>query len=263
MRSVLLTPLVSLLVGCAAPATPDDVTAQARTPSAAPRAWRDDFSGSALSSRWSVSSGTWPAFWATSTVRGNFAAPQVTLDGQGHLKLAMTATRQSDGTVQVSAAELATVATHGYGTYEARLRAASTSADPQVRGEPRSGTVSAFFNYVNNAETELDWEFEGRAPGAAWVGTWQGVGTHAAQQVPVADASADWHTYRWEWRRAAVTFSVDGHEIWRTTQSPRTAAHVMLNLWPTDSGNWGGLNSAAPGAPQQVFMLVDYVSYAP
>lgn len=273
--------LVALLNACAT--QPGDAISGAVTPTAKPAkpsatAWRDDFSGTTLHGRWSVSNGLWPAFWIRNGLSGSFNASNVTLNGSGQLVMKLAVQRNADGTYTASAAELATTGTYGYGVYEARMRAASTSSDPAAPGASASGNVSAFFNYINDSETEINQEVEGHRPTKVTIGAWKTTASHfcapdltencvPGATNPEQDLTQDFHTYRWVWRSGSVAFYLDGVLQWsvaNTKRVPSTPARVMLNFWPTNSAAWGGLASApADGTPQTLYMLVDYVSFTP
>jgi hypothetical protein len=64
----------------------------------------------------------------------------------------------------------------GYGTYEWVARMGSTSPTPDGAGGPVSGGVSGLFSYVNNSETELDFEHEGQYIDKIELTTWHGLG---------------------------------------------------------------------------------------
>jgi len=226
------------------PATP--------TPQAVPGSWRDDFS-TLDTGRWRVSDSITP-FWGRNGLSGRFAPGNVTVrNGLLVLKLDV-------GTnLTAQAAELATTAAYGYGTYEARIRAASSSSDPAVPGVSSSGNVSALFSYVNDSETEIDHEIEGQRPATDWMSTWQTTALQESGSVTGADLTQGFHTYRWDWSPTRVDFHLDG--VFRSSHAsvvPSAQAPLMLNLWPTNNADWGGATT-----PGTVYMLVDYVSFTP
>ncbi|ACO47559.2 glycoside hydrolase family 16 protein [Deinococcus deserti] len=216
--------------------------------------WRDDFN--ALdTTRWALSNSGWKPFWAKDGLNGTWNPANVTVSG-GYLVMKLDVT---PGLV-ASAAELATHAKYGYGRYEARLRAASSSANPAVRGHGVSGNITAFFNFVNDSQTEIDHEIEGQNRTTDWIGTWQTTNRHDYGTGGTGtDLSQDFHTYRWDWAPTKVDFYIDG-VLKRTITSvvPATEAHLMFNLWPTNSTLWGGKSTAGTQ-----YMLVDYVSFTP
>ncbi|GGK43172.1 hypothetical protein GCM10008955_41200 [Deinococcus malanensis] len=216
--------------------------------------WRDDFT-TLNTTRWWVSNGGWTPFWAKDGLSGSWNPGNVTVVG-GYLimKLKVDAGRRA------SAAELGTVARYGYGIYEARLRAASSSARPTVRGTGASGNITGFFSFVNDSQTEIDHEIEGHNRTTDWMGTWQTTGRHDYGAGGTGtDLSQDFHIYRWNWTPTKVDFYIDGVLKRRITSVvPTREAHLMFNLWPTNTTLWGG--KSTPGTQ---YMLVDYVSFTP
>ncbi|MFC4425188.1 family 16 glycosylhydrolase [Deinococcus navajonensis] len=255
--------LGALLAGCSSTPAPSATPAPEAPVQSAPTqaqadlpagSWRDDFL-TLDTARWSVSANSWTPFWAKDGVSGRWESSNVSVkDGYLVMRLDVAADLAARG------AEIATNATIGYGSYEARMRAASSSADPLVAGASSSGNISAFFNYVNNSETEIDHEIEGQSPSTDWVGTWQTTQRHDYGTGSVgANLSQAFHTYRWDWSPSKVDFYIDG-VLKKTVTSvvPTAQARLMLNLWPTNSTGWGG--RATPGT---TYMLVDYVSFTP
>lgn len=216
--------------------------------------WRDDFS-TLDTARWWASTNGWTPFWARDGLSGTWESSNVTVkDGFLVLKLDVGADLVSH------AAELATNANYGYGSYEARLRAASSSADPSVSGPGSSGNISAFFNFINNSETEIDHEIEGQNRSTSWMGAWQTTSKHDYGTGGTGeDLTQGFHTYRWDWTPTKIDFYIDG-VLKRTSTSvvPTAEAHLMLNVWPTNSTGWGGKATAGTQ-----YMLVDYVSFTP
>lgn len=258
----MLKPLISaallgaVLVSCSTgPVAPAEAGAgEALRPQETSGGWRDDFETLDLT-RWWVSGGGWTPFWVRDGLTGGWEPGNVTVQG-GHLVL-----RLDVGTdLWARGAEIGTHQTYGYGRYEARLRAASRSADPATSGPASSGNISAFFSYVNDSETEIDHEIEGQNPQLDWMGAYQTTGRHDYGVVDAgADLSQGFHTYRWDWSPDRIDFYRDG--VWQratTSVRPSTPAHLLFNLWPTNSGAFGG--QATPGTS---YLLVDYVSFTP
>ncbi|WP_412027607.1 family 16 glycosylhydrolase [Deinococcus yunweiensis] len=206
-------------------------------------AWRDDFT-TLNRDRWLVSSG-WTPFWVRGPLSGTWAPEHVQVRG-GLLRLRLTVDAQGVS----RAAELATRQVYGHGTYTARLRAA---------GPARSGSISAFFNYVNDSATELDVELPGDALQALWTSVYRTVPVVRQRRTETGrNLSTGFHTYSWEWTPQRVRFSVDGRVVHEVTDVvPTQAAHVMFNVWPSDS-DFGGA-----WRPGERTMLVDGVSYKP
>ncbi|GGK35344.1 hypothetical protein GCM10008955_31550 [Deinococcus malanensis] len=260
----LTTALGLMLAACSSTTTPESTVEETAPAPVASQpnvevqnvagSWRDDFN-TLDTARWWVSSNTWTPFWARDGLSGTWEPSNVTVkDGFLVMKLDVSSS------LVARAAELATNAKHGYGTYEARMRASSSSADPSVAGTGTSGNISAFFNFVNDSETEIDHEVEGQNPTTDWMGAWQTTSRHDYGTGGTGEnLTQGFHTYRWDWTPTKIDFYIDG-VLKRTTTSvvPTAEAHLMLNLWPTNSTGWGG--KATPGTQ---YMLVDYVSFTP
>ena len=47
------------------------------------------------------------------------------------------------------------------------------------------------------------------------------------------DASADFHTYAFEWHKDKIVWFVDGVEVYTATENiPATEGKIMMNVWP-------------------------------
>jgi len=123
--------------------------------------WQDDFRGKKLNSkRWVIASG-----WAPGYIPGdhiNLNDPAKISMKDGYLVIALT---QENGTVDEVPGVISkggmihTADTYGYGTYEWRMRMSTTAPSPTDPGTPVSGSRSAGFSFVNNSETEIDFEY--------------------------------------------------------------------------------------------------------
>ena len=135
-------------------------------------AWRDDFSlGYLDASRWVVASGRAPGYVPGYHI-GYYRPSYVSLDS-GRLKLLLT---QGIGQVDTNPAGVVsqgaliyTKDRYGCGTYQWRMRMSSTVSSPDAPCDPNdpancatSGSVSAGFIYVNNSQSEIDFEFSGK-----------------------------------------------------------------------------------------------------
>jgi endo-1,3-1,4-beta-glycanase ExoK len=144
----------------------------------------------------------------------------------------------------------------------------STAASPMGEGYPTSGSVSAGFIYVNNSQTEIDFEFSGKDPDALYMVNWLNPNpardpTEANETysfVQPFDSTSSFHTYKFIWQRGKISYYVDGIlKAEHTTNVPSAPAYFMINHWGTDSGNWGG--TAIVGTPR--YFHVDWVRYTP
>ena len=247
------------------------VLAAASTVQGKSSSWRDDFSGTSLdSSRWVNASGQAPGY-VTGSHRGLYDPTHVRVSG-GYLVIELTQENSIvDGAsgVESRGGLIYTKSTYGYGTYEWRLRMSSTATTPGSAGLPVSGTVSAGFNYVNNSQTEIDFEFAGHDPANLFMSNWNNTNprrdpnetTHLTSSLSSEpDLTSTFKTYRFVWERAKVSFYVDDVlQATHVTTVPRTAAHFMINHWGTNRPWWGGL--ATVGVPR--YFYVDWVRYTP
>lgn len=232
--------------------------------------WRDDFTGRSIDrSRWTVANEQAPGYIPEKHI--GFYDPGNVSVANGYLVIRLT---QQDALVDgVPGVEsfgglVYTGETFGYGTYQWHARMSSTSTTPTGAGSPVPGSVSAGFNYINNSETEIDFEFSGHLPGWLWMTNWHNpnpsTGPFESQEdyssVPLADVTSAFHTYKFVWERRKVTFYVD--DIFQTSHVenvPRSPAHFMINHWGTDNLYWGG--EATVGATR--YFYVDWASFTP
>jgi beta-glucanase (GH16 family) len=232
--------------------------------------WQDDFSGKKVdNTRWVIASMQAPGYIPNYHV-GYYQANHVSI-GAGYLTMLLS---QENGPVDSGygvisrGALIYTKSTYGYGTYEWRMRMSSTAASPMGEGYPTSGSVSAGFIYVNNSQTEIDFEFSGTDFDALYMVNWLNPNpardpTEANETysfVQPFDPTSSFHTYKFIWQKGNISYYVDGIlEAVHTTNVPSAPAYFMINHWGTDSGNWGG--TATVGTPR--YFHVDWVRYTP
>jgi len=183
-------------------------------------------------------------------------------EGVLRLRLSITPDLHSSGGLVYTAAK------YGYGTYEWCARMSSTSATPAGPGDPLSGGVSAGFIYVNNSQTEVDFEFAhatdslGRLDAWLYMANWRNlVSTSSSDRN--ADPPVPYHTgyqiFKFVWTRNYIHYYVNGSLLRIHRQNiPRVSAHVMANHWGTNSDGFGG-----PAAPGVRYFYVDWVRYTP
>jgi beta-glucanase (GH16 family) len=233
-------------------------------------AWQDDFSSRRLDSkRWVVANGQAPGYTAGNHI-GYYQPDHVSVEN-GFLKILLT---QETGLVDGSDGYISrgglvyTKATCGYGTYEWTMRMSSTSSTPNGSGAWVSGSVSAGFLYVNNSETEIDFEYSALSPDYIWTVNWLNTNSHrdpteameTADAIELLDATTTFHTYKFVWAPGVITFYVDDVQVAQhTTNVPSSPAYFMINHWGTNSPYWGG--PATPGVNR--YFYVDSVSYTP
>ena len=238
--------------------------------------WRDDFNAPQVdTNRWVIASGLAPGHIVNFHI--GYYEPshvQILTDGtNSYLQMLLT---QENGPVDSSAsgvisrgALIYTKNTYGYGTYEWRMRMSSTATTPnEPSGTSVSGSVSAGFNYVNNSETEIDFEFSALAPDTLYMVNWKNPNpltdpTSANETFSTLfpfTVTSEFHTYKFVWQRKQIFFYVDDVlQAAHTTNVPRAPANFMINHWGTDSGNWGG--TATVGVSR--YFYVDWVRYTP
>jgi endo-1,3-1,4-beta-glycanase ExoK len=94
--------------------------------------------------------------------QGSFIPSNVDLS-KGLLCLKLQQQQGSSGVISIGG-QIQSLETFGYGTYEWTMRASSTSATPNGSGLVVSGQISSGFIFVNNSQTEIDFEIEGQTP---------------------------------------------------------------------------------------------------
>jgi beta-glucanase (GH16 family) len=117
----------------------------------------------------------------------------------------------------------------GYGRFEVRLRAAAAP-----------GVVTGFFTYTGptfgKPHDEIDFEFLGRAPRQVQLNYYtDGVGGRETMIDLGFDASADFHSYAFEWHPDAIRWFVDGRLVHEETGArgplPANPGRIYLHLW--------------------------------
>ncbi len=240
-----------------------------------PSAWRDDFSGTSVNTQfWVIGTGQAPGYIPGYHL-GNYdpTHAKIVSDSTGsYLQLLLT---QEIGTVDTNPAGVLSHGaiiysknTYGYGTYEWQMRMSSTSATPTGSGNSVSGSVSAGFTYVNNSQTEIDFEFSALDPDTLYMVNWlnpnprqnpTGADETYSTLYPVT-VSTQFHDYKFVWQRGQIDFYVDGVlQATHTTNVPTAPAYFMINHWGTDSSGWGGM--ATTGTAR--YFYVDWVQYTP
>jgi len=234
------------------------------------KAWVEDFGSSQLNTRfWVIASGRAPGYIPDYHI-GYYEPAQVKIE-KGILSMLLT---QENGPVDSGygtishGALIYTRKKYGYGTYEWTMRMSSTATAPTGPGVSTSGSVSAGFNYVNNSETEIDFEFSGLDPEILYMVNWNNPAPSTDPTgedrtfwtIPLEDISDVFHIYKFVWEPGSISFYVDGRLIKvHTTHIPSAPAYFMINHWGTDSSGWGG--TARVGTSR--YFYIDRVSYTP
>jgi endo-1,3-1,4-beta-glycanase ExoK len=228
--------IIMLLTVCCAP----------QAQSASKPTFEDDFNTGVLNTNvWIVSNWNAPG-------GGVFRPANIDLS-QGLLRIMVTQTENSDDSIFSVGGEIQTKATFGYGTYEWTMRMSSTSPTKDGYGQVTSGQVSSGFTFINNSQTEIDWEVEGQYPNRIEMTNWKGL--HAQQYTSsfLQSPEAGFHTYTFVWSPGKIVFYIDGKQVsTHTSNIPSDPAYVMINHWGTNSTSFGGL--ATPGVERYIYV---------
>jgi len=209
----------------------------------------DNFSTGRLNTNlWTIDTGRAPG--NNSTNSSTFSSYHVSLS-QGVLALKLTQSLGSNGVIQSVGAEVRSLARYGYGTYSWTMRTASTATCPTCVGAAVPGQTSAGFSFVNNSQTEIDFEVEGgddfygRTNGGdlntVWMTNWSGLSAKQWSTYKVIAPDANFHTYKFVWTSSSISFYVDGTRVSvHTLHIPTAPAYIIMNLWGTNNIWWGG-----------------------
>jgi endo-1,3-1,4-beta-glycanase ExoK len=207
-----------------------------------PPTFSEAFSGGVLDeSKWFIDTGQAPGN-IPGVNRGTLSAEHVDLS-TGMLRLKLTQSVSGEMADSIGA-EIRSKQLFGYGTYVWVARAASTSATPRGAGSAVSGTVSDVFNFINDSETEIDFEYQGQSPSALEMTNYSTVARSQSTSAPVPGADGSFHQYKYVWSPGKIEFYVDGTMVSTHTEHiPAAPAAVLINLWGTNSSLFGGLAS--------------------
>ena len=214
--------------------------------------WQDYFNTGQLdTTRWVVANGRAPGYIPDKHL-GYYVPENVSLSG-GLLTLTLnqtTGTVDTNNTGTISyGALLQTVSACGYGTYEWTMRMSSTAVCPTCVGQPTSGSVSAGFLYVNNSQTEIDFEFSGSIGTTLWLVNWLNPkpqfdppsSAETATGIAPFDSTGGFHNYKFVWAPGKISYYIDGQWMAdHTTNVPTAPSNFMINHWGTDNSAWGG-----------------------
>ncbi len=173
-----------------------------------------------------------------------------------------------EGTLTSSGALVYSKEKYGYGTYEWCMRMSSTATSPDGLGDALSGNVSAGFVYVNNSETEIDFEFAGHLPGWLYMANWYNKRPRTDPRdreltystAEFSDITDVFKAYKFEWTKDYIEFWVDtDRPAFHTENVPKASAHVMINHWGTH--NPDGFGGGATLGDR--YSYIDWVSYTP
>jgi endo-1,3-1,4-beta-glycanase ExoK len=235
---------------------PPDAHAQKGKGKNAPcSAFADNFDGTSLNGNlWVVANGRAPGYLAGSHI-GYYQPDRVSVS-EGYLRIRLTqeyGTVDGVGGIISRGGMIYSKQKCGYGTYEWRVRMSTTAPSPtDITGGPVPGSVSAGFNYVNNSETEIDFEFSAKDPDILWMVNWYNTvpardptSQHQTYSyLRPFDSTTYFHDYKYVWEPGKITYYVDGvPTAVHTTNVPSAAAYFMINHWGTNGPGWGGYAS--------------------
>src|SRR5882724_1450675 len=218
----------------------------------------DKFAGGKLdASKWFVDTGRAPGN-ISGVNAGTLSAQHVDLS-TGMLRLRLTQTVSGKLATSVGA-EIRSKQLFGYGTYVWVARAASTSETPTGAGSAASGCVTDVFSFINDSESEIDFEYQGQTPSTLEMTNFSTVSHSQSTSTPVAGADSGFHEYKYVWSAAKINFYVDGSLVSTHTEHiPSAPAAVLINLWGTNSASFGGV--ATNGVAR--YLYVSLFSYTP
>ena len=164
-----------------------------------------------------------PARWTVTAHplgRGTFERANVRF-GRDGLTLTLPQGTTNGGELQANSLD-------GPGTASVRMRSATSP-----------GSISAFFLYRHDFKTdssdELDFEIPGGQPNRVILTVWRrGIKTPVAQKtVPLPfNPSAGFHDYALQrTSKGAVTFLIDGREMFASSKAPTSDMKSILNAW--------------------------------
>ena len=241
---------VALIAGTALPAMGSSPAL--KPPHRSCRPWVDSFATGQLDmSRWAVASGPAPGYVPSQHI-GYFEPGNVSVESS-LLSISLT---QVSGPVDTNPSGVIsyggmiyTNEACGYGTYTLVMRMSSEAFCATCAGSAVSGAVSAGFLYANNSETEIDFEFSATTPREIWTANWLNTNPGAdptsgmvtsSGVVPAALPSSGFHTYKFVWAPARISFYLDGALVSvHTSNIPSAPARFMLTHWGANSA-WGG-----------------------
>jgi beta-glucanase (GH16 family) len=189
---------------------------------------------------WVIDTGSAPGNSPTNT--GVLSASNANFN-QGILQLTLTQT-QSGSVVTSTGAEVRTATKYGYGTFDWTMRAASTATAFDGPGTVMSGQISSGFIFQQDSGyTEIDCpEIEGQFPKQIEFTNWTSSSVNTEFTFNASfQPDQGWHDYKMIWSAGQVQYFVDGTLVKTiTTNVPSLPAYVLMNLWGTNSTNFGG-----------------------
>jgi endo-1,3-1,4-beta-glycanase ExoK len=216
-----------------------------------PPAFHETFSGETLDkTKWFIDTGRAPGN-IPGVNQGTLSAGHIDLS-TGMLRLKLT--QNVTGALATSiGAELRSKQLFGFGTYVWVARAASTSSTPHGAGSAVSGSVTDVFNFINDSESEIDFEYQGQSPATLEMTNYSTVAHSQSTSTPLPGADTSFHEYKFVWAPGKIEFYVDGKLVSiHTEHIPSAPAAVLINLWGTNSTGFGGV--ATNGATSYLYV---------
>jgi endo-1,3-1,4-beta-glycanase ExoK len=225
---------------------------------AATPTFQETFSGGSLDkTKWFIDTGKAPGNIAGVNT-GTLSADHVDLS-TGMLRLKLTQS-VSGGLATSTGAEIRSKQLFGYGTYVWMARAGSTSATPRGAGSAVSGTVTDVFTFINDSETEIDFEYQGQSPATLEMTNYSTTSHSQSSSTAVPGADGGFHEYKFVWNPKKIEFYVDGTLVSTHTEHvPTSPAAVLINLWGTNATSFGGVATSGTAT----YLFVSSFSFTP
>lgn len=189
--------------------------------------------------RWYVSDG-----WANGEHQNCTWAKDQVEASDGVLTLGFAARETGDRAY--ACGEIQTHQRFGFGTYEARIKAAAGS-----------GMNTAFFTYIGPAQgedwDEIDFEFLGKDPATVQLNQYvAGKGGNEKLAPVPGGADRDFNDYAFVWEPDRLRWFVNGdlvHEVDDPARVPGSPSKIYLSLWASDTmRSWLGSFEPPDGA---------------
>lgn len=101
---------------------------------------------------------------------------------------------------------------------------------------------------MNDSETEIDCpEIQGQSPQRVEFTNWLGSTNNQWTPVDVTyQPHQGFHLYKFIWSASSIEFYIDGAlQCTHTVYVPSTSARIIINLWGTNSTDFGGTATSA------------------
>jgi len=173
---------------------------------------------------------------------GQFAVGNVN-NNQGMLCLVLKQTKNANGSWSSVGGEVQCKKLMGYGTYEFEVRASSTAATPTASGSPVSGSITGCFHYINDSQTEIDYEVEGNSRfNLMQLTNWSTTKLQQSSQIPMNPTPEQgFNKYKFVWSPGKINWYINDVLVKTHAMNvPSTPAYMMFNHWGTNDPGWGG-----------------------